>query len=57
MDRPDDHLVSPRHRHVAPRLPDLAAEMVYLEFVDHEPAPSQLALSRARRSEAEPAES
>ena len=34
-----------------------AAEMVYLEFVDHEPAPSQLALSRARRAEAEPAES
>ncbi len=34
-----------------------AAEMVYLEFVDHEPAPSQFALSRARRAEAEQAES
>jgi len=33
-----------------------AAEMVYLELVDHEPAPSQLALSRARRAEAAPAE-
>jgi hypothetical protein len=30
--------------------------MVYLELVDHEPAPSQLALSRARRAEAAPSE-
>ncbi len=41
---------------IGPRQGD-AAEMVYLEFVDHEPAPSQLALSRARRAETEPAES
>jgi large subunit ribosomal protein L17 len=41
---------------IGPRQGD-AAEMVYLEFVDHEPAPSQLALSRARRAETEQAES
>jgi len=40
---------------LGPRRGD-AAEMVYLELVDHEPAPSQLALSRARRAEAAPAE-
>ena len=40
---------------LGPRQGD-AAEMVYLELVDHEPAPSQLALSRARRAEAAPAE-
>jgi large subunit ribosomal protein L17 len=37
---------------IGPRQGD-AAEMVYLELVDHEPAPSQLALSRARRAETE----
>ena len=31
-----------------------AAAMVYLEFVDYEPAASPLALSRARREESEP---
>ena len=41
---------------IGPRQGD-AAEMVYLELVDHEPAPSQLALSRARRAETEQAES
>jgi large subunit ribosomal protein L17 len=40
---------------IGPRQGD-AAEMVYLELVDHEPAPSELALSRARRAEAEQAE-
>src|SRR6516162_7537725 len=40
---------------LGPRYGD-AAEMVYLELVDYEPAPSQLALSRARRAEAAPAE-
>jgi large subunit ribosomal protein L17 len=41
---------------IGPRQGD-AAEMVYLELVDHEPAPSQLALSRARRAETEQPES
>ena len=40
---------------IGPRQGD-AAEMVYLELGDHEPAPSELALSRARRAEAEQAE-
>ena len=30
-----------------------AAEMVYLELVDYEPAPSPVALARARRAEQE----
>jgi large subunit ribosomal protein L17 len=33
-----------------------AAEMVYLELVDHEPAASSLAVPRARREETVPAE-
>ena len=33
-----------------------AAEMVYLELVDYEPAPTPLALARARRGEQEPAD-
>src|SRR6266849_8329736 len=41
---------------LGPRQGD-AAEMVYLELVDHEPAPSPLALSRARRAEPESADS
>jgi large subunit ribosomal protein L17 len=39
---------------IGPRLGD-AAEMVYLELVDFEPTPSQYALSRARRQQAEEA--
>ena len=31
-----------------------AAEMVYLELVDHEPAATSFAISRARRDETEP---
>jgi large subunit ribosomal protein L17 len=38
---------------LGPRQGDAAA-MVYLEFVDYEPAASPLALSRARREESEP---
>jgi large subunit ribosomal protein L17 len=38
---------------LGPRQGD-AAEMVYLELVDYEPAPSALAVSRARRAEAAP---
>ena len=40
---------------LGPRQGDAAA-MVYLELVDHEPAASPLALSRAQREAAEPAE-
>ena len=40
---------------IGPRQGD-AAEMVYLELVDHEPAVSPLAIRRATRSEEEPAE-
>ena len=39
---------------LGPRQGDAAA-MVYLELVDHEPAASPLALSRAQREAAEPA--
>ena len=39
---------------IGPRQGD-AAEMVYLELVDLEPAPSQYALSRARQAEQAPA--
>jgi large subunit ribosomal protein L17 len=38
---------------LGPRQGDAAA-MVYLELVDHEPAASQLALSRVQRETAEP---
>jgi large subunit ribosomal protein L17 len=40
---------------LGPRQGD-AAEMVYLELVDHEPAASSLAVPRARREETVPAE-
>jgi large subunit ribosomal protein L17 len=40
---------------LGPRQGD-AAEMVYLELVDHEPAASSLAVPRARREESVPAE-